>query len=387
MNRNVIRLICCALIAAGIILSRWIEPGVRVETVTLAVDSPALQFQPADAGPHSVALLAHGITASKESLFRFGEALAAAGFVCFAVDHPGHGASKRPFSSGATVDALEQVARSLGTVDVFLGHSMGAAAGAAAVRSATFRPRLFIAVGANPDLGTSGPPLLLLAGRFEELVPPNALAERTEARLVLSPWSDHALEPFDPRLVCAAVDAACATMGRPSPTPPTRWRWRLAGLLLGQVGALGLLFYLPSIPRPVSWARGPLMSAIVIITFVLTATTWLGAVPQLRRVPVQLAGMALIWLALAGAARLRLPRWSLVALDVVLALLCLAASRMLPAQHGFFIFLAFIFSLNLLILGSATVLAAIAARGGRPRDGDLAMAVFIGYAIGQWVPL
>jgi hypothetical protein len=291
------------------------------------------------------------------------------------------------FSREATVRALEEVGRAIGTVDVFLGHSMGAAAGAAAVRNATLRPQLFIAVGANPDLGISGPPLLLLAGRFEELVPSAVLAARTEARLVLSPWSDHALETFDPRLVDAAVKAACTALGKTPPAPPICWRWRLAGLLLGQLGALGLIFCLPGLPPRFSWARGPLISAIPIITVVLTGTTWLGVMPQMRRLPVQFAIMALTWLALAGAARLRLPRWSLVAFDAALALICLAASGLLPGEQRFFVFLAFILSLNLIVLGSATLLAAISTRGGTQRDGDLAMAVFIGCALGQWFPL
>ena len=36
-------------------------------------------------------LLAHGATGSNEMLFRFGEALAAAGFECYSVDQAGHG--------------------------------------------------------------------------------------------------------------------------------------------------------------------------------------------------------------------------------------------------------------------------------------------------------
>src|SRR5258705_7381892 len=114
--------------AAGVVLSRQVESGVRVGAVTLAGHTPALQFRPANLGPHPIALLAHGATGSKESLFRFGEAFAAAGFVCFAVDFPGHGASARSFSVNDTVRTLEEVARTLGSVDVFVGHSMGAGA-------------------------------------------------------------------------------------------------------------------------------------------------------------------------------------------------------------------------------------------------------------------
>ena len=76
-NRWVIAAAVAALIL-GAILSRVIEPGVRVENVTLTQDTPALKFIPAGPGPHPVALLAHGFAGSKETLFRYAEALAAA---------------------------------------------------------------------------------------------------------------------------------------------------------------------------------------------------------------------------------------------------------------------------------------------------------------------
>ena len=66
----------------GLALAHRFESGVRVQKVTLAEDTPALKFIPTGAGPHPVALLAHGYAGSKETLFRYGEALAAAGFIC-----------------------------------------------------------------------------------------------------------------------------------------------------------------------------------------------------------------------------------------------------------------------------------------------------------------
>jgi hypothetical protein len=66
-------------LGAGAALSRVIEPGVRVEKVMLATNTPALRIFPATTGPHPKALLAHGGGGSKEMLFRFGEAFAAAG--------------------------------------------------------------------------------------------------------------------------------------------------------------------------------------------------------------------------------------------------------------------------------------------------------------------
>src|SRR6266581_1293149 len=86
------------VLIVGAILSRAVEPGVRVEKVMLATNTPALRIFPATAGPHPIALLAHGGTGSKEMLFRFGEALAAAGFDCYSVDQAGHGESPQPCS-------------------------------------------------------------------------------------------------------------------------------------------------------------------------------------------------------------------------------------------------------------------------------------------------
>jgi len=117
--------VAIGLFVAGVALSHRVEPGIRVEAVTLAGNTPALKFLPAAPGPHPLALLAHGITGSKENLFRFGEALAAAGFVCYAVDLPGHGASPQSFSFPGNALALAAIAQELGAVDVYLGHSMG----------------------------------------------------------------------------------------------------------------------------------------------------------------------------------------------------------------------------------------------------------------------
>ena len=366
-----------AILAAGVVLSHRVEPSVHVEGVTLAGDTPALRFLPAALGPHPVALLAHGFTASKETLFRFGEALAAAGFECVAVDLPGHGESARSFSWRGNGGVPERVAQALGSVEVFIGHSMGVTAGAQAVRDAGLSPRLFIAVGALANLGPHGPPLLLLAGRFEEVVPPARLKARTDARLVLSPWSDHALEPYDPILVNAAVEAACAAVGKTPPAAPTCWRWRLAGLMLGALAALGLALALPAFPARWAWVRGPLIPIIAIAAVALTSGTWFGAAPHLRRAPAHIVAMTLVLLAVIGAARLRIPRWSFAAFAAAVAVACAIA--------GVY-FLALFATLGALILFAGTVLGWIAARRGSKRDGDIALAVFVGYAIGQCMP-
>src|SRR5436190_10284993 len=101
MNARTNHWLVAAAIAAlilGAILSRVIEPGVRVEKVMLTTNTPALRLFPATPGPYPIALLAHGCTGSKEMLFRFGEALAAAGFDCYSVDQAGHGESPQSCS-------------------------------------------------------------------------------------------------------------------------------------------------------------------------------------------------------------------------------------------------------------------------------------------------
>jgi hypothetical protein len=383
-------------IAIGVMLSHWIEPGVHVEAVVLAGDTPALRFSPADSGSHPVALMAHGVTASKETLFRFGEELAMAGFVCYSVDLPGHGESRRLFSPMQNADTLTAIARELGSVDVFIGHSMGAGAGAESVRNGGLNPRLFIAVGSVSWLGEAGPPVLLLEGRFDEAIPKysraggrwsfplsmdqfdESLQLGTNSRVVLFPWCDHALEPYDPALVNTAVAAACAKVGKTPPAAPTRWLWRLAGLFLAMPSAFVLALRLPGLFPQLARIRGPVLAGVVILAFGLTSSTWLGTALNPRRVPVQIISIVCFWLVLAGAGRLRVPRWSMVALAALVAVGCVMAGEYL---FGLFA------GIGATGLFAGMVLGEIAARGGTRRDGDLAMAIFVGYAAGQWLPL
>src|SRR5262245_17312710 len=114
-----------AVLILGAILSRVIEPGVRVEKIMLTTNNTALRIFPATPGPHPKVLLAHGGGGSKEMLFRFGEAFAAAGFDCYSVDQAGQGESPQPCSLTNIVLSLQESARALGAVDVFIGHSLG----------------------------------------------------------------------------------------------------------------------------------------------------------------------------------------------------------------------------------------------------------------------
>jgi hypothetical protein len=150
-------------------------------------------------------------------------------------------------------------------------------------------------------LGEHGPLLLLLARLFEEIYRPAQFQARTHAQVVISPWSDHILEVYDPVLARAAVKAACATVGKSVLAAPTAWRWRFAGFVLGIAGALVLMFLLPELHPLLARTRRFIVPAVLLIAITLTMGTWVGVTPQLRRIPAQLVLLLVIWQALSSA--------------------------------------------------------------------------------------
>jgi hypothetical protein len=157
-----------------------------------------------------------------------------------------------------------------------------------------------------------------------------------------------------------------------------RWLWRLAGMALGILGALGLALWLPSLPPRWAWVRGPLVAVIIIGAMACTTATWFGGMPVLRRVPQQVLLMAIALLVIFGLGKVRVPRWSFAAVAAAVTVVCLVV--------GIY-FLALFASLGAMLLAWGAVLGAIAGRRGSRRDGDIAMAIFLGYALGQWFPM
>ena len=365
-------------LAAGIALSHLVEPGIIVERIDLASDTPALRFTPVTKGSHPVALLTHGITASKETVFRYAESLANAGFICYAMDFPGHGQSSQRFNVSNTVGALTDVVHQLGPIDVFIGHSMGAGVGGWLVHEGTFKPGLFIAVGAAPNFGDHTVPLVLLDGTLEEAVPLSRLEAVPNARLQRFTGCDHSLELFDPRIVNAVTAAACESVAKQPPPPPTLWHWRLLGVVLGCIGGIVFGFCVPDVSGRLKPFRGPIFAISAIAAVALTTSTWLGASPTLRRIPFCLFYIAVAWLLILIRNKLRIPRWSFTLLVVMATIIMLIANvRLLPLFTG---------SLALL-LATAGALGKLADRRGSRRDGDFAVAIFVGYALGQWIPM
>jgi hypothetical protein len=375
--------IAVVFLVTGIALSHRIEPGVCIQKVTLAEDTPALKFIPAGPEQHPVALLAHGYASSKEAMFRYGEALAAAGFICYSVDQAGHGASRQTYTLMAAAHTLEAVAREVGPVDVFAGWSMGGFTGGEAVREGRMRPGLFIAIGSMPVLGENAPPLLLLAGRFEEAFSQDLLKTQTDARLVISPWSDHFLEGFDPVLVNAAVDAACAAVHRARPAPPTAWRWRLIGALLAMLaagtlaGSLTDLF--PQSPR----FRGLFIGVSIIVAFMLTiGGRWLEATPHLR---LQVIALPVILLLAIIAGRLRIPRWSFLALSALVTVIAVCWFKASMSRPALILMASTVALTPALVAG--IVIGWFAARRGSELQGYIAMAIFLACAPFQCMEL
>jgi hypothetical protein len=103
----------------------------------------------------------------------------------------------------------------------------------------------------------------------------------------------------------------------------------------------------------------------------------LGTVPNPRRIPIQISAIILFWLALTGAGKLRIPRWSGALLAAVAAVGYMVAGQYL---------LGLFMGIGAAGLFAGVILGEIAAHCGTRRDGDIAMAIFVGYVLGQWMP-
>jgi hypothetical protein len=156
-------------------------------------------------------------------------------------------------------------------------------------------------------------------------------------------------------------------------------------------GAFVLMFRLPELHPRLARTRRLIVPATLIIAMILTTEAWIGVTPQLRRIPQQLGLLVLIWLALAGLGRLRLPRWSLPVVTGILAIACGLVLFGLPLDYETGIFLSgalmSIMVMTTVLLLPSMLVGRIATRDGSRRDGDVATSIFASYCIGQFMPL
>jgi hypothetical protein len=155
-------------------------------------------------------------------------------------------------------------------------------------------------------------------------------------------------------------------------------------------GALGLMRNLTKLDPRLARVRGILVPAALLMAVVLTTGWWFGAGPILHRIPLQGSIGVIVWLALTGIGKLGLPRWTLAAAVAAFTLLCIIVQFVpsLASGEGMIPFrlMALIGTVCTFFTGAGLVLGRRMASGDSRRDGDLAVAIFLGYAIGQWMP-
>lgn len=213
----------------------------------------------------AVIVIGHGVTSNQGMMASIAKAYADAGYAAVAIDFWGHGTSRERFdwqsNAGVVKTWCAWAAQRYPSLPVaYLGHSMGGFAGTEAF--AELPPvGAFISLGALPR---KFPPVktLVAMGKYEELFSPETAQEKAKgnAQVLISPYSDHALEPLDPALIMGMISWSDYALGR-LPAPPFQWmRWwlTLAGVVLGCIGAFGTASRLASlVAAPVRETSAP----------------------------------------------------------------------------------------------------------------------------------
>jgi hypothetical protein len=172
----------------------------------------------------------------------------------------------------------------------------------------------------------------------------------------------------------------------PPPTP-TAWLWRVVGIVLAVLAAGTLALYLPELFPQLARFRGLLIAVFFVVSVAPTVGyAWLDTAPHLWILPKQGATMAVILALAMVAGRLRIPRWSIIVLGLLVLLIAFCWWN---ASESFavFKFMAFM-ALGLMpALLVGTAIGWIASRRGSRLQGDIAMAIIVGWAAFQWYKL
>jgi len=237
-----------------------------------------------EAGPEAVIVIGHGVSENRGAMATIAKAFAARGYAAVTIDFWGHGRSRETFdwqrNRAQLLDWFAWAREEFPELPLaYLGHSMGGFAGTEALKQS---PEIdaFVTLGALPR-ELSEVPTLIALGRFEELFGPDqarAVAGET-GHVLVSPWSNHALEPWDPVLIGGMVDWVDDTLGR-DPSGPYPWRAWFAGLVATVLGctatflvATGLAGLVSSAPlrssepleNPRRWSLNPYRGAAWIL--------------------------------------------------------------------------------------------------------------------------
>jgi dienelactone hydrolase len=151
-----------ALMLAGLAGLLYAQAGLDIRSTRVGT-APVTLFQPADAPPGPVVVVAHGFAGSRQLMHPFAATLARNGYRAVVFDFPGHGRNTRPLAgeigdparAQALLEAMSAVvdfARDLPGGDgrlALLGHSM---AGDIATRFASAHPGVDAIVAVSPYL-------------------------------------------------------------------------------------------------------------------------------------------------------------------------------------------------------------------------------------------
>jgi pimeloyl-ACP methyl ester carboxylesterase len=270
-------------LACGMLLWLGLDDG-RVATTSFRVPVSAQHdlvgriYTPKSAQkPYPSVILCHGIRSSKDTMSSLAFELARRGIAAVTFDFGGSGQSyHRPQSQlenqrdAETILAWVRQQTSLDRQRIGIaGHSMG---GTTALELAKANPQLktTIILGIGGEATPTSPQNLLFgSGVYEELNPVSEMRiflsqavgkdakemenfgnfqgdfKRGTARsLVLSPSADHAIAPYDPVLLKAAVTWVEQSFELPPSNLSIVSHWRLTGIVLSFIGATALSIYL-----------------------------------------------------------------------------------------------------------------------------------------------
>ena len=241
--------------AAGFLLASIEESALapKHDLGTFLIDPPTpyTHYLPA-AIPKGTVLAVHGLDVSREVMSFISAALADGGFEVYAIDLPGHGASKATFQTERAEQAVRNVAAELGEKTVVLGHSLGAG--------------LLLDLSANQHFSTmvllSPPPVaideiqadrvLIAAGaidlpRIRSFVPIAADIGGTHVETWTLPWAAHSAAILNPVYIGQIVEWIGGSARRTKTL--ARLAWLVVMFVSGMVLGIELLASPNSPPR------------------------------------------------------------------------------------------------------------------------------------------